>query len=61
MSSSELDQLTYQHAKLDSAIEKHLDNSTPDQNRLSVMKKHKIWLKDKIENLQLKQQQKQNV
>ena len=61
MSSSELEQLTYQHAKLDSEIEKHLDNSTPDQNRLSVMKKHKIWLKDKIQNLQLKQQQKQNI
>tara|TARA_B100000886_G_scaffold296537_1_gene223817 strand:+ start:502 stop:684 length:183 start_codon:yes stop_codon:yes gene_type:complete len=60
MSSSELEQLTYQHAKLDSAIEKHLDNSTPDQNRLSVMKKHKIWLKDKIQQLESKEQ-KQNV
>ena len=61
MAISELERLNSEHAKLDSAIEKHLDNTTPDQNRLSVMKKHKIWLKDKIQNLQLKQQQKQNV
>tara|TARA_B100000989_G_scaffold286079_1_gene254384 strand:- start:336 stop:518 length:183 start_codon:yes stop_codon:yes gene_type:complete len=60
MAISELERLNSEHAKLDSAIEKHLDNTTPDQNRLSVMKKHKIWLKDKIQQLESKEQ-KQNV
>jgi len=58
MSSSELDRLTQEHAKLHTAIEKMLDNNQVDENKLSVMKKHKLWLKDKIQELELKQEQK---
>lgn len=58
MSSSELDRLTQEHAKLHTAIEKMLDNNQADENKLSVMKKHKLWLKDKIQELESKQEQK---
>jgi len=58
MSSSELDRLTQEHAKLHTAIEKMLDNNQVDENKLSVRKKHKLWLKDKIQELELKQEQK---
>jgi len=57
MSNSELDRLNQEHAKLHTAIEKLLDEKSIDENKLAVMKKHKLWLKDKIQNLESKQQQ----
>ena len=60
MADSELDRLNYQHAKLHSAIEKMLNDNVSDENKLNVMKKHKIWLKDKIQELETKEQN-QNV
>ena len=55
MSNSELERLKNEHAKLHVAIEKMLDTSEVD-NKLPVMKKHKLWLKDKIAPLETKQQ-----
>ena len=60
MTDQELDRLNYQHAKLHSAIEKMLNDNVSDENKLSVMKKHKLWLKDKIQELETKKQN-QNV
>lgn len=60
MSNSELERLSNEHAKLHSAIEKALDDNTANDNKLSVMKKHKLWLKDKIQELEIKKQN-QNV
>lgn len=56
MSNPELEKLKNEHAKLHVAIEKMLDTSEVDNNKLSVMKKHKLWLKDKIATLETKQQ-----
>ena len=56
MSNSELERLNSEHAKLHTAIEKELDDQKVDNNKLSVMKKHKLWLKDKIATLETKQQ-----
>ena len=42
MSNSELERLKNEHAKLHVAIEKMLDTSEVDNNKLSVMKKHKL-------------------
>lgn len=58
MSSSELDRLTQEHAKLHTAIQKMFDDNQVDENKLSVMKKHKLWLENKIQELESKQQQK---
>jgi hypothetical protein len=57
MSTTELDKLTYEHAKLDSAIEKMSNDKQSNENKLSVMKRHKLWLKDKIQNLESKEEQ----
>ena len=51
-SSSELERLKLQHNKLDTAIEKMLNENQSDENKLSVMKKHQLWLKDKISNIE---------
>ena len=56
MADSELDRLNYQHAKLHSAIEKMLNDNVSDENKLNVMKKHKLWLKDKITNIEKDQE-----
>jgi len=62
MASSELERLNGEHAKLHSAIERMLDTNQVDDNKLSVMKKHKLWLKDKIQELETKDtSQKQNI
>ena len=53
MSSSELE-------RLNSDIERMLDDNISDENKLSVMKRHKLWLKDKIQELESKEQ-KQNL
>jgi len=60
MSVSELERLNSEHAKLHSAIERMLDDNISDENKLSVMKRHKLWLKDKIQELESKEQ-KQNL
>tara|TARA_B100001094_G_scaffold60035_1_gene55520 strand:- start:8618 stop:8800 length:183 start_codon:yes stop_codon:yes gene_type:complete len=52
MSNPELEKLKQQHAKLHTAIEKMLDTNQVDDNRLIVMKKHKLWLKDKISDIE---------
>lgn len=52
MSNSELEKLKEQHAKLHTAIEKMLDTNQVDDNKLTVMKKHKLWLKDKITDIE---------
>lgn len=52
MSNGELERLKLQHTRLHSAIERMLNDNQPDENKLSVMKKHKIWLKDKITNIE---------
>ena len=52
MRSPELDKLKQQHARLRTAIEKMLNTDQVNDNKLSVMKKHKLWLKDKITNIE---------
>ena len=52
MSNPELEKLKQQHARLHVAIEKMLDTNQVDDNKLTVMKKHKLWLKDKISNIE---------
>jgi hypothetical protein len=52
MSNPELEKLKQQHARLHVAIEKMLDANQVDDNKLIVMKKHKLWLKDKISNIE---------
>jgi|TARA_B100001094_G_C17420426_1_gene434451 hypothetical protein len=56
MSNSELDRLRSEHNKLHTAIERMLDNNQSDENKLIVMKKHKLWLKDKITTIETKSQ-----
>ena len=60
MAISELERLNSEHAKLLSAIERMLDDNISDENKLTVMKRHKLWLKDKIQELESKEQ-KQNL
>tara|TARA_B100001057_G_scaffold488129_1_gene571994 strand:- start:1774 stop:1956 length:183 start_codon:yes stop_codon:yes gene_type:complete len=52
MSNPELEKLKEQHARLHNAIEKMLDTEQVNDNKLTVMKKHKLWLKDKITNIE---------
>tara|TARA_B100000575_G_C22896723_1_gene521540 strand:+ start:503 stop:685 length:183 start_codon:yes stop_codon:yes gene_type:complete len=56
MSNPELEKLKTEHNKLHSAIEKMLNDNQTDENRLSVMKKHKLWLKDKITTIETNQE-----
>ena len=55
-----LEKLKSEHNKLHTAIEKALDQNPVDESKLSAMKKHKLWLKDKIQELETKEQN-QNV
>ena len=52
MSNPELEKLKNEHNKLHTAIEKMLNDNQTDENKLSVMKKHKLWLKDKISDFE---------
>jgi|TARA_B100000073_G_scaffold113827_1_gene92089 hypothetical protein len=47
-----LEKLKNEHAKLHTAIEKELDQNPVDESKLSAMKKHKLWLKDKISDFE---------
>ena len=48
----EIEQLKTEHAKLHVAVEKIIEADDGDDIRLSVMKKRKLWLKDKISQLE---------
>jgi len=56
MSNPELEKLKNEHNKLHTAIEKMLNDNQTDENKLSVMKKHKLWLKDKITTIETDQE-----
>lgn len=56
MSNPELEKLKNEHNKLHTAIEKMLNDNQTDENKLSVMKKHKLWLKDKITSIETNQE-----
>ena len=56
MADPELDRLNYLTCKIAFPIEKMLNDNVSDENKLSVMKKHKLWLKDKIQELETKKQ-----
>ncbi len=51
-----LEKLKSEHNKLHTAIEKVLDENPVDEPKLSAMKKHKLWLKDKITNIEKDQE-----
>ena len=51
-----LEKLKSEHNKLHTAIEKALDQTPVDESKLSAMKKHKLWLKDKITNIEKDQE-----
>jgi len=48
----EIEQLKTEHAKLHVVIEKMIEADDSDDIRLAVMKKRKLWLKDKISHLE---------
>tara|TARA_A100001011_G_C13769130_1_gene618409 strand:+ start:256 stop:438 length:183 start_codon:yes stop_codon:yes gene_type:complete len=55
MVNAELEQLKNEHARLHVAIEK-LVSSGDDDIKLTVMKKRKLWIKDKISHIENNQQ-----
>ncbi len=56
MSFENLQKLRSEHDKLHTAIEKALDQNPVNDTKLSVMKKQKLWLKDKITNIEKEQE-----
>jgi hypothetical protein len=56
MSFENLQKLKSEHDKLQTAIEKALDQNPVNDTKLSVMKKQKLWLKDKITNIEKEQE-----
>jgi len=48
----EIEQLKVEHAKLHVAVEKMVEEDDSDDIRIAVMKKRKLWLKDKINELE---------
>ena len=48
----EIEQLKVEHAKLHVAVEKMVEAGDDDDIRLAVMKKRKLWIKDKINQLE---------
>ena len=48
----ELEQLKIEHARLHVAVEKMVADDNGDDVRIAVMKKRKLWLKDKITHLE---------
>ena len=48
----EIEQLKVEHAKLHVAVEKMVEAGDNDDIRLAVMKKRKLWIKDKINQLE---------
>ena len=56
MSFENLQKLKSEHDKLHAAIEKALDQNPVNDTKLSVMKKQKLWLKDKITNIEKEQE-----
>ena len=55
MVNGELEQLKDEHARLHIAIEK-LSVSGDENTKLTVMKKRKLWIKDKISHIENNQQ-----
>jgi hypothetical protein len=55
MVNGELEQLKDEHARLHIAIEKLITNGD-DEVKLTVMKKRKLWIKDKIAHIENKEQ-----
>ena len=52
----ELEQLKTEHARLHVAVEKMVADDDSDDVRIAVMKKRKLWIKDKIIELESKMQ-----
>lgn len=48
----ELDTLVKEHQELDSSIKTLVDEKVSDQLRVQRLKKRKLWLKDRIAQLQ---------
>tara|TARA_B100000029_G_scaffold514824_1_gene619171 strand:- start:177 stop:359 length:183 start_codon:yes stop_codon:yes gene_type:complete len=56
MVNHELERLKNEHARLHIAVEKMSAEENTDEVRLAVMKKRKLWIKDKIVQIERQDQ-----